>query len=150
MDIITEKYKLRVRQSVADDFRFCHRLARRNMEPYVKRYWGGWDSKRYHDDFKRQNIKVVLLNGRRIGFCSYKKREDLIFIVDMQLSTNFRGKGIGQRLLEMIEKEARRKDLKKIGLEVFKDNPARKLYEAAGFREIKDKKHSLEMEKKIK
>ena len=76
MEIKTGKYNLRIQRGTISDLRFCHDLARRNMESYVEKYWGGWNSKRYRNDFQDKNFRIIILNGRRIGFFNYEKRQE--------------------------------------------------------------------------
>jgi len=50
---------------------------------------------------------------------------------------NFRGHGVGKKLIEHFEKEARDKfRLDFLHLEVYEGNPARRLYERLGFKEF--------------
>jgi ribosomal protein S18 acetylase RimI-like enzyme len=67
----------------------------------------------------------------------------------MHVSTRLRGKGIGTKILMLIESEARKRKCKIIRLQVFKENPAKRLYEKLGYKIKKDIKSSVLMEKKI-
>jgi GNAT superfamily N-acetyltransferase len=47
-----------------------------------------------------------------------------------------RGEGIGTRLLAALEDEARRREIRTLGLSVEPANPARRLYERRGYRRV--------------
>ncbi len=70
----------------------------------------------------------VLLNLSSLGKI---RHQCLISII---VSEKFRNQGIGAKLLNFIEKEALEKfHLELLHLEVYENNPARRLYERAGF-----------------
>jgi ribosomal protein S18 acetylase RimI-like enzyme len=54
-------------------------------------------------------------------------------IDELFVAPSVRGRGIGAKVLALIDQEARARDLKRLYLEVGHDNPARGLYRRAGF-----------------
>ena len=67
------------------------------------------------------------------GFSTFAARP-LINIHDLAVLPSHRGRGIGRRLLETVEQQARSSGCCKVTLEVQEDNRrARRLYQAAGF-----------------
>ena len=67
------------------------------------------------------------------GFSTFAARP-LINIHDLAVLPSHRGQGIGRRLLETVEQQARATGCCKVTLEVQEDNRrARRLYQAAGF-----------------
>ena len=67
------------------------------------------------------------------GFSTFAARP-LINIHDLAVLPQYRGHGIGRRLLEAVERKARELDCCKITLEVAENNhKARQIYGAAGF-----------------
>ena len=67
------------------------------------------------------------------GFSTFAARP-LINIHDLSVLPDYRGKGVGRRLLEAVEWKARELGCCKLTLEVLENNhKARKIYEAAGF-----------------
>ena len=53
----------------------------------------------------------------------------------------YRGRGIGRRLLELLVDDARKRKAEKVFLEMRENNPAVTLYHAMGFREIGRRKN---------
>jgi len=73
---------------------------------------------------------IALCRGFSIEFNGFDA-----FIDEFFLLPEFRGRGIGKRVLEEIGDEARRLDINALHLEVARDNaPARRLYSGAGFK----------------
>jgi ribosomal protein S18 acetylase RimI-like enzyme len=72
---------------------------------------------------------IALCRGFSIEFSGFDA-----FIDEFFLLPEFRGRGIGKRVLEEISEEAQRLDINALHLEVARDNaPARRLYRGAGF-----------------
>lgn len=66
------------------------------------------------------------------GFSTFEARR-LINIHDIAVVPEWRGLGIGQKLLQAVQQKASELDCCKITLEVRDDNPAKALYERFGF-----------------
>lgn len=62
------------------------------------------------------------------------KAKPLVNVHDLVVSPNHRNRGIGQKLLEAVEEQARRRGCVGLTLEVLGDNkPAQRLYHKCGF-----------------
>ena len=59
--------------------------------------------------------------------------DDAFHIAEVHVLASFRGMGIGAALLEEAEREARRQGANRLSLTTATNNPARRLYERAGF-----------------
>jgi ribosomal protein S18 acetylase RimI-like enzyme len=71
-----------------------------------------------------------------LGFSTFEARP-LMNIHDIGVLKEYRGRGIGRRLIERIERRARELDCCKLTLEVRLDNlPARGLYRKLGFGQV--------------
>lgn len=66
------------------------------------------------------------------GFSTFNAKK-LINIHDLAVIPEMRGKGIGKKLLEVVEQKAIETDCCKVTLEVRTDNRAKNLYERMGF-----------------
>jgi GNAT superfamily N-acetyltransferase len=67
-----------------------------------------------------------------LGFSTFAARP-LINVHDLFVAPEHRGAGIGRALLDAVSDKARSLSCAKVTLEVYENNPARRLYEAAGF-----------------
>lgn len=57
----------------------------------------------------------------------------LLNLHDLAVIPEYRGRGVGRRLLAAVEEKARELGCCKVTLEVLENNPARQIYEAAGY-----------------
>ncbi len=71
-----------------------------------------------------------------VGFSTFYARP-LINIHDLTVLQDHRGKGVGRRLMQAVEAEARKMECCKVTLEVREDNQgARRLYASEGFKGV--------------
>ena len=122
--------KYSIRPSCDADYQYCYRLTKRNMLDLFCRHWGGWDSAEFRKGFNSDNVSMVVMNGRRVGYLSMKLDDQGIYIENLQLSPSMHGRGIGTEILEQLLKRHEREFIR---LTTFSDNPARRLYERLGF-----------------
>lgn len=106
------------------------------MYSYFCRHWGGWNPAEFKKSFITDNIKVIIISGKRAGFLSLKVFSESIYIENIQLSPKIHGKGIGTKILKQVFEDNQSKNIE---LTTFEDNPVKKLYERLGF-EVSDKK----------
>ena len=89
----------------------------------------------YEGDYPGAEFKVILADGQPAGRLYVHRREREIRIMDLALLPEFRGRGIGTGLLSEIFAEGDRTGRRvSIHVEVF--NPALRLYERLGFRQV--------------
>jgi GNAT superfamily N-acetyltransferase len=67
-----------------------------------------------------------------VGYSTFSAAP-LVNIHDLSVLPEFRGRGIGKKLMLEVEKKALELGCKKLTLEVRTDNPAEKLYRSLGF-----------------
>ena len=92
----------------------------------------------YMEHFAQATFEILLLNKEAIGRLYVDRRVDEIRIIDIALLPEHRNKGIGSSLLKNLLMEAH-ETAKPLRIHVEKNNPALKLYDRLGFREIEDK-----------
>jgi ribosomal protein S18 acetylase RimI-like enzyme len=85
-------------------------------------------------------IFIVEVGGERVGVLWLAERESggrqVLYIYDVEIDEAFRGRGLGRAAMELAEQEARRRDLRRIELNVFGGNDvARRLYQSLGYAE---------------
>ena len=80
---------------------------------------------------------LVQEDNQFIGYIGVQPKEDELFLSKIYIKSFERGKGLGKKAIQFIERLAREKGLKKIVLTVNKNNRvAIKAYEKLGFRNV--------------
>jgi ribosomal protein S18 acetylase RimI-like enzyme len=138
-----------IRNSFWKDYQYCYTLAKRNMQPFYKKHKIEWKPKIYRKNFNPKFVKILEFNHRRMGFYKFVFKENSWYLSDLQISGLFRGKGIGTKIMELLEKNIMVKNYHTIKLRVFVDNPALQLYKRIGYKIIKKEGNSYLMKKKI-
>ena len=95
-------------------------------------------SAHYRENYPGASLQIIERAGKPIGrlYLAHWKRE--IRIMDIALMPEHRGAGIGAQLLRELQDEARAAG-KSLSIHVERFNPALRLYERLGFRQIEDK-----------
>ena len=75
---------------------------------------------------------ILLREGQPAGLLKVSREGQVWELKQIQLGPVLQGQGLGQRIIEAFLAEARRCGAR-VKLDVFKANPARKLYERLGF-----------------
>ena len=91
----------------------------------------------YHEQFPNAQYDVLIQEGEPIGRLYVDRRPDELRILDIALLPQFCGRGLGGRLLRALIEEADRATTP-IRLHVETFNPARRLYERLGFRQVQN------------
>lgn len=126
------------RDCLMADFDFLFELKKQNFKKYVDKYWS-WNDQDQKNRLKidleehLQHKHIILLNNNVIGVYAVHITENGdCFINEISLLEEYQGKGIGTKILKEQLKENKKQKIRTI-LQVFKDNPAKKLYERLGF-----------------
>jgi ribosomal-protein-alanine N-acetyltransferase len=83
---------------------------------------------------RNSRCRVAMENGKMIGFVIYEVQRHSLYIGDVAVVPESRGKGLGRRLTELVLRAARRLDKAKVHLHVRPSNKgAVACYEHAGF-----------------
>ena len=105
-------------------------------EENVSKIWG-WDDEWQSDIFRKsivlENVQVIEVQGTPIGYVSVDRKEDLIFMQSIAITSSHRSKGIGTKMIEAIIEESEASGIP-VHLQVMKINRARGLYERLGFK----------------
>lgn len=89
----------------------------------------------YEGDYPGAEFQIILVDGQPAGRLYVQRLEQEIRIMDLALLPEFRGRGIGTGLLRGILAEGSQIGQRvSIHVEIF--NPARRLYERLGFRQV--------------
>jgi ribosomal protein S18 acetylase RimI-like enzyme len=129
----TPAYRLRAATEADAAFVYQARVA--GLKEYVARIWG-WDeayqTKRFAEHYSPARYQIVVVEGGDAGALSVENRTDEVFLADIELLPEFRGRGLGTAILGTIVADAEARGLP-VTLPVLKVNPARRLYERLGF-----------------
>jgi ribosomal protein S18 acetylase RimI-like enzyme len=103
-------------------------------------------SRYYRENYRGASFEVILADGSPIGRLYVARWPEEIRIVDIALLPEYRGAGIGTKLLEDLISESEA-SAKPLSIHVERFNPALRLYWRLGFREVSDKGIYLLMER---
>lgn len=95
-----------------------------------------WSEQSFLEELKQENsfYAVALEEDEVIGVCGSIRIGEEADILNVSVQSEFRRRGIAEKLLEFVLQENINKGVKAFVLEVRKNNePARKLYEKFGF-----------------
>lgn len=129
-----------------EDNAFIYKLKRQGFEWYLKDIIG-WDENTQRDIIEKEldehidDMNIIQCDSLDIGLFTYYNdidNKENIFIDMIVLLPEYRGKGIGARLLEFLISN---NENKRIYLRTYKGNPARKLYRRYGFKTYKEEEH---------
>ena len=122
---------------------YCLALARDNMQPYLARRGQEFDETRWRNIAPQASFFLLNDTSRAlhqtIGFLSVRDEPDCpnaLHIGDIQLEEKCRNRGAGWATLLLVESMTQSLGRNEITLNVFRDNPAVRLYERFGFRRI--------------
>ena len=127
------------RNCTLDDFDFLFELKKQNFKWYVDKIWGWNDDdqkQRLKQDLKEhlQHKRIILLDNKEVGVYAIHTTENGdLFINEISILKEYQNKGLGRKILEEQLKENQKKGIRTI-LQVFKENPAKSLYEKLGFK----------------
>lgn len=104
-----------------------------------------WSSQFFSLELKKKNFAyywVLEFNQMLVGYAGYWKIQDEAHLVTFAIHPSYRGRGLGKVLLTHILRDARKKGIKRVTLEVRESNqPAQHLYERFGFKKIAIRPH---------
>ncbi|MBP9096107.1 MAG: GNAT family N-acetyltransferase [Ignavibacteria bacterium] len=123
-----------LRKAEEKDFDITHTIKLDAMKDYITQTWG-WDeelqNKFHREEFYRDNIYMVEVEGRPVGTVGINEIDNAIFINRIYLLKEFQSKGIGSLVLKKIFDENKEKVIRLAVLKV--NTKAKKLYESLGF-----------------
>ena len=122
--------KYALRKATDDDYWYCYKLTKKNMLVLFTEHWGGWVPAEFRKGYKNNQIRIVIQNGKRIGYISTINESDRLYIDNIQISRMARNKGIGSHILKLIIRNTKHE---KLSLTTFPNNPAMRLYQRLGF-----------------
>jgi ribosomal protein S18 acetylase RimI-like enzyme len=142
-----------LRYSTDNDYEFLYQLNKTTMKKRVEKIWGweeGVQQKLFRDKSSTEKYKIIVQNNIDIGAISVSKDNNEVFIMNIQILPEYQNRGIGAEVINQIIVDSKSKNLDRVWLQVFKINPAKKLYDKLGFSTIKETETHYVMELKLK
>jgi len=140
----------RVLIAASDAWRtFARDLARRAMLPYYREFDLLWIEEAFDEAWGWREQWLVMEGETVLGFCSLSQDRQALFIRELHLLPEQRGRGVGSWVLETLTDWAAQRRLPLLRLMVFKSNPARQLYLRHGFVEMGEDECFVRMQRAI-
>ena len=120
-------------------FDYLYQTKKECFKWYVEKIYGPWEDEFQVEFFKnfirekRNYIKIIIYNDRPIGmFTNYINEDGNDFIDLFYIDKEYQGSRIGTQILNEQLLADKKSNVDTV-LQVFKENPAKKLYEKVGF-----------------
>lgn len=128
---------------------FALDLTRRAMLPYYQQFGLLWVEDAFDQAWRWREQWLVVEQGKVLGYCSLSQDRQALFIRELHLLPEYRGRGVGSWVLEELALWARQRCLPLLRLMVFRSNPARLLYQRHGFIEMGEDECFVRMQRDI-
>ncbi|WP_313712792.1 GNAT family N-acetyltransferase [Pseudomonas sp.] len=128
---------------------FARDLTRRAMLPYYREFDLLWIEEAFDQAWGWREQWLVMEGEAVLGFCSLSQDRQALFIRELHLVPEQRGRGVGSQVLETLAEWAAQRRLPLLRLMVFKSNPARQLYRRHGFVEMGEDDCFVRMQRAI-
>jgi len=120
-----------------------------NMRPYYEHYLVDWEQPIILEQILSLDNWDILSEGEVVGAIRLSFDSDECYLRDLQVSEEFRNKGIGAAALVESTRIAHASGVRKIKLRVFKISPAHHLYKRNGFTLVSEDERFYYMEQTI-
>lgn len=128
---------------------FARGLTRRAMLTYYREFDLLWIEEAFDQAWSWREQWLVTQGDAVLGFCSLSQDRQALFLRELHLLPEHRGRGVGTWVLEELASWAALRQLPRMRLMVFKSNPARALYRRHGFVEQGEDECFVRMERLI-
>jgi len=130
------------------DGRFIRELTEENFRVSLEKTIG-WDAAKHEVQPEFPERYTMVTDGENtIGFLSVRDQPDAFYLETIQLLQSYRNKGIGTKLMHYVERVAYSEGKQWLRFRVFKNNPAKHLYERLDYEIAEDQDWCFLMEKK--
>ena len=120
-----------------------------SMGAYLAEAFGEWSEvadREHHEKWMQDGrAQVITIGDRTAGALEVVRDDDALWLRRIELDPRLQGQGLGSAIVREIQELAREQGLRVV-LDVFPHNPARRLYERLGFREVDRQGPYLKME----
>jgi ribosomal protein S18 acetylase RimI-like enzyme len=120
---------IKIRPANQNDLDFILSLTRENMSRLID-----WNDDLFLSNLKLENILIAMFEEEPIGLLDCEKKENNLYIHNIQVKKSFWRQGIGSYLMNKAFSLAKQLDCRKIKLKVLKKNTgAINFYQELGF-----------------
>ncbi len=120
-----------------------------NMRPYYAHYLVDWKQPEVLENILSLDNWDIFSDGEVVGAIRLSFNSDECYLRDLQVTKEFRNKGIGAAALSESTRSAQASGAKKLKLRVFKISPAHHLYKRNGFTLVSEDEKFYYMEQAI-
>ena len=99
----------------------------------------------YRGNYPDASFQIIERDGVAAGRLLVRRSDEAVHVIDISLLPEHRGAGIGTKLMKELQEEARAAGTK-LSIHVERFNPARRLYERLGFKQVEEKEVYLLMD----
>jgi ribosomal protein S18 acetylase RimI-like enzyme len=139
--------KLEFREATESDKQFLLQLRNTTMNEHI--YAAGLEPSHENHieriNYHFESAKIIENMNKPIGLLKIVKEGPVWDLVQIQLESDFQGKGLGRKIIQSVIAEAKENGAK-VKLSVFKTNPALKLYLSLGFTTYLETENTFEMQ----
>lgn len=138
--------EIKFRRALKTDLKFLLDLRKQTMTPHFIASLLPISEKAHLQriDYKFEHALIIEMEDIPIGLLKVDRQHDNIDLIQIQITPNCQGKGVGRKILNDLIKEAIETE-KSITLSVLKTNQAKKLYLNVGFKIVGETDNSYLM-----
>ena len=133
-----------LRKSTSQDLDLTYKIKKNALSEYLELLWG-WNNEaqyEFHQEhFNPNNFQLIEIFDEPIGYLETTQKNDVLFLLNLMISKQFQGKGIGKIILGDLLKNHSH-----IELEVLKVNlRAIRFYQNFGFKILEEMDDAFQM-----
>ena len=117
-------------------------LSREQMRCYFEENSLEWNVEE-RTEFLNESQVYRILDPKFCGYLQLCTKGSELFIYDLQITANNRGRGVGTKVVNQVCAMAKAQGLVAVRLGSFKSNPASQLYKRMGFVPIKENSYFI-------
>lgn len=148
---MTDRPRVPLQLAAASDrhLTFARDLTRRAMLPYYREFDLLWIEDAFNQAWCWREQWLVVEGDQVLGYCSLSQDRQALYLRELHLLPEHRGRGVGNWVLEELATWAAQRRVPLLRLMVFKSNPARSLYARHGFIEVGEDECFVRMQRGI-
>jgi ribosomal protein S18 acetylase RimI-like enzyme len=135
------------REAVAGDIDFARQLTCDNMLAYYIKHDLLWQDEAFDVAWIIRQNWIICHGKQKMGFVSLSRDARALYIRELQIDQAFRGQGAGTWAIGQVWSLVAQERRPALRLTVFKNNPARALYERMGLRVVGEDEYFLRMQR---